>query len=121
MRSALSIVAVSACVLSASAPAAAAAEPAGTKAEAPPQPKSQATKVNVNSATAPELGALKGIDAERALAIIENRCYKAASDLFEKKIIPKSVYDRIKDQLVVSEPCVRREPVAAGGDKKDAK
>lgn len=62
------------------------------------QPKS--ALVDINSASAEQLDALPGIGAARAKAIIANRPYKGKDDLAQRKIIPQSVYDGIKDKIV---------------------
>jgi DNA uptake protein ComE-like DNA-binding protein len=80
-----------------------------------------ATKVDLNSATVETLGKLDGISAARAKAIVENRCYESATDLVDRRILPKSVFQKIKDQLETSATCVRDEPVAGGDPKKRAK
>ena len=55
--------------------------------------------ININSATQSELEKLKGIGPARATAIIENRPYSAPGELLSKKVVPKSVYEQIKDQI----------------------
>lgn len=58
-------------------------------------------KININTATQAELEALPGIGPVTASKIISDRQYQAVEDLLSKKILPKSVFDKIKDQLVV--------------------
>lgn len=58
-------------------------------------------KVNINTATQAELEALSGIASTRASAIISDRPYSSVEDLVNKKIIPQSIFEKIKDQLVV--------------------
>lgn len=58
-------------------------------------------KVNINTATQAELEALPGVAATRASSIISGRPYQTIEDLLSKKILPKSVFDKIKDQLVL--------------------
>jgi competence protein ComEA len=68
-----------------------------------PQPKPPAVKkelLDINSASADELKALKGIGEADAKRIVENRPYKTKDELVEKKVMPKATYDRIKDQIV---------------------
>ena len=56
--------------------------------------------VEINSASAQELDKLPGIGSARAKAIIDNRPYRAKSDLAQRKIVPQNVYDQIKDRIV---------------------
>jgi competence protein ComEA len=56
--------------------------------------------VDINSASADELDKLPGIGSARAKAIIDNRPYRAKSDLAQRKIVPQNVYDQIKDKIV---------------------
>jgi DNA uptake protein ComE-like DNA-binding protein len=68
-----------------------------------PQPKPPAAKkepLDINSASADELKALKGIGEADAKKIVENRPYKTKDDLVQKKVVPKATYDKIKDQIV---------------------
>ncbi|MDB5651603.1 MAG: hypothetical protein JWL62_3123, partial [Hyphomicrobiales bacterium] len=75
------------------APAKPAAAPAKPMAAAP-----RAALLDINSATKPELMALKGIGDVRADGIIKGRPYKGKDDLVQKNIVPKAVYDDIKDK-----------------------
>jgi competence protein ComEA len=68
-----------------------------------PQPKAPAAKkepLDINSASADELKALKGIGEADAKKIVENRPYRTRDELVEKKVVPKATYDKIKDQIV---------------------
>jgi competence protein ComEA len=56
--------------------------------------------LDINSASADDLKALKGIGEADAKKIVENRPYRTKDELVEKKVVPKATYDRIKDQIV---------------------
>ena len=56
--------------------------------------------IDINRATAVELMTLKGIGEARATAIIKGRPYARKDELVQKKIIPRSVYDGIKDKII---------------------
>lgn len=88
-------------------PAAAAPKPAVTAPTitAPPAATSQMKPavqpvVDINTADKASLEKLKGVGPARAEAIIKGRPYKGKDELVQKKILPQSVYDGIKDELV---------------------
>ncbi len=60
-------------------------------------------KLDINSATDKELAMLPGIGEARAAAIIKGRPYKAKDELVDKKVIPKAVYDKIKDRIIAKQ------------------
>ena len=63
----------------------------------------QANLLDINSASKEQLDALPGIGTARADAIIKGRPYKGKDDLVNKKIIPKNVYDGIKDKIIAKQ------------------
>lgn len=65
--------------------------------------QAKAELVDINRAKAEELMKLKGIKEARAAAIIKGRPYARKDDLVRKKIVPQSVYDEIKDQIVAKQ------------------
>lgn len=78
-------------VPSARPPASAPAKPAATPS---------ADLLDINSATKEQLDALPGVGVARAEAIIAGRPYKGKDELYQKNIIPKSVYEKIKDKII---------------------
>ncbi len=58
------------------------------------------TLVDINSASAVELGKVRFIGRKRAAAIVSGRPWRSPDELVAKKIVPQKYYDRIKDQLV---------------------
>lgn len=77
-------------------------QPAAT-APAKPETATKSDLLDVNSASKEELDALPGIGAARSEAIIKGRPYKGKDELFQKNIIPKSVYDKIKDKIIAKQ------------------
>jgi DNA uptake protein ComE-like DNA-binding protein len=57
--------------------------------------------VNINTATARELGKLRGVTPEQAAAIVEHRPYRSTRDLVTKRVMAKAEYDTVKNQIVV--------------------
>lgn len=57
--------------------------------------------VNINLASQNDLEALPGIGPTTAGKIISNRPYQSVDDLFNKKIVGKAVFTKIKDQLSI--------------------
>ena len=92
-------------------PAAAPAKPAAVAPSTVPSPaatpitasKPAATLLDINSASKSELDALPGIGSARADAIIKGRPYKGKDELIQKKVVPQSVYDGIKDKIIAKQ------------------
>src|SRR3989344_5475993 len=55
--------------------------------------------ININTASLKELDSLEGIGAVRAQKIIDNRPYTTIDELVSKKILPKSVFEKIKEKI----------------------
>lgn len=58
-------------------------------------------QVNINTATQVDLEKLPGIGPVTASKIISDRPYQTVEDLLNKKAVSKSVFEKIKDQVVV--------------------
>ena len=65
--------------------------------------QAKSAPIDINRAKADELMTLKGIGEARAEAIIKGRPYGRKDDLVKKKILPESVYNEIKDQIVAKQ------------------
>ena len=77
---------------------------AAPKAAAPPPaPAMKVELIDINSATADQLDALKGVGKARAAAIIKGRPYKGKDELVQKGIVPQNVYDDIKDKIIAKQ------------------
>lgn len=62
---------------------------------------STASSVNINNATQAELEALPGIGPVTASKIISDRPYQKIEELLSKKVVSKSVFEKIKNSIAV--------------------
>jgi DNA uptake protein ComE-like DNA-binding protein len=62
--------------------------------------KKAAEKIDVNTASEDQLKELPGIGDAYAKKIVAARPYKAKDELWEKKVIPKATYQKIKDRII---------------------
>ena len=60
----------------------------------------QLVLVDINTATPAELTHVRFIGRNRAKAIIAGRPWKHPDELVAKRVMPKKIYDQIKDQLI---------------------
>ena len=61
----------------------------------------QSEKVNINTASDAQLDKLSGVGPVTSSKIISGRPYQSVEDLLSKKILSKSVFEKVKDSLVV--------------------
>jgi competence protein ComEA len=77
---------------------------AGNKKASATTAASQATAdkdlLDLNTATKEQLSALPGIGDVYSQKIIDNRPYKAKTDLVRKKVIPSATYKKISSKVV---------------------
>jgi DNA uptake protein ComE-like DNA-binding protein len=76
------------------------AKPAATPA---PATAAKPDLLDINTASPEQLQALKGVGDVRAKAIVAGRPYKGKDELWQKKIIPKGVYNAIKDLIIAKQ------------------
>jgi|1186.fasta_scaffold619174_1 competence protein ComEA len=68
-----------------------------------PKPAPAAALVDINSASADDLGKLPGIGPARAEAIIKGRPYNGKDDLLNRKILTPGVYSGIKGKIIAKQ------------------
>ncbi len=66
--------------------------------------KEKAGLLDINSASESQLKAIPGVGDTYAKKIIAGRPYAKKDQLKSKKIIPDSLYEKIKDKIVAKQP-----------------
>jgi competence protein ComEA len=63
-----------------------------------------AGKIDINTATIDQLKAFPGIGDAYSKRIVDGRPYANKSQLVSKGILPQATYNKIKDQIIASQP-----------------
>jgi DNA uptake protein ComE-like DNA-binding protein len=61
-------------------------------------------KIDINTATIDQLKAFPGIGDAYSKRIVDGRPYANKGQLVSKGIIPQATYDKIKDNIIASQP-----------------
>jgi DNA uptake protein ComE-like DNA-binding protein len=83
-----------------------AVDSAKAASKAAPEAKGTAKKepVDINSASDAELKAIPGLGAAYVAKIVVNRPYANKAQLKSRKIVPDTVYEKIKDLIIAKQP-----------------
>lgn len=76
------------------------AVPAVPSAEKPAAAVAPLELIDINSATEAELRAIPGVGETYAKKIIAGRPFSNKSQLLSRKILPKPVYDKVKEMII---------------------
>lgn len=79
------------------------AAPAATAPATAAKPAAATDLLDINTASAADLEKLKGIGSARSAAIIKGRPYRGKNELLDKGIVPKNVYEDIKDHIIAKQ------------------
>ena len=103
MLSAVIVVLCSLFLLAAPAMAQTKAKTANKKASTTAPASSSKELLDLNSATKEQLSELPGIGDAYSQKIIDNRPYKAKTDLVKKKVIPQATYNKISSLVIAKQ------------------
>jgi DNA uptake protein ComE-like DNA-binding protein/outer membrane murein-binding lipoprotein Lpp len=67
----------------------------------PAVPRGRATPVNLNTASSNDLVLLLGLSKAQADKVVTNRPYRIKGELVAKDVLPKAIFDTIKDRITV--------------------
>ena len=76
------------------------AKPTATK----PTAADATSKIDINTATIDQLKAIPGIGDAYSKRIVDGRPYANKSQLLSKGILPAATYNKIKDQIIATQP-----------------
>ena len=77
-----------------------ATKPAATK----PAAADASSKIDLNTATIDQLKTIPGIGDAYSKRIVDGRPYANKSQLLSKGILPAATYNKIKDQIIATQP-----------------
>ena len=81
------------------------AKPTATKPVATKPAAADATsKIDINTAAIDQLKAIPGIGDAYSKRIVDGRPYANKSQLLSKGILPAATYNKIKDQIIATQP-----------------
>jgi len=63
----------------------------------------KSARVDINTASKSELTSISGVDDATAQKIIDGRPYARKRQLVSKNVMPRTTYDKIKDEIVAKE------------------
>jgi competence protein ComEA len=80
------------------------AKPAAKPAATAAKPATAIPKIDLNSASKADLMKLAGVGDAIADKIIAGRPFARKDELVQKKILSQSAYDKIKDEIIATQP-----------------
>lgn len=73
-------------------------------AQAKPSATEKIAVLDINTADETALRTVPGIGEVYSKKIVEGRPYKSKDELWRRKILPKGVYDKVKEYLIAKQP-----------------
>ncbi len=84
-------------------PAKPTAKPAAAKTEAAKPAAAKQELIDINSASDAQLKSIPGLGDAYIAKIVVNRPYANKTQLVSKKVLPESVYEKIKDRIIAKQ------------------